>query len=365
MDVSSQLNIFHNFVDQVSSSGPPFTPNINTSNITVGQRSGNFGIVINEYDLTNTLKQIKINSQEFSNGVQTLPYVQMYEKINAVDACVYPPTASNILTVNDTIILDNGSGSVDTITTNTITLSGAGIGGPTNTVSQGDMTIQDNTATNTGQITADYVQFSAPSYTSILSATNLSVSDVANSYSSSVSAGIITLTDGNGGNPLNIELDADHTLYPDPQIRLQNSTGLNSYLRFSELNADGHYCYNLTNNEKFFKQNNPFSFSVYTANDGEYIEKNYPFVLADNISVLKLYNPTTYLDDNGNPGWSCLISNLSGSDIQIDTAGYQFYSHANGLQGGPLIFNKWSTGRITLVFSSSTVGDYIWAASLF
>ena len=337
MDVSSQLNIFHNFVDQVSSSGPPFTPNINTSNITVGQRSGNFGIVINEYDLTNTLKQIKINSQEFSNGVQTLPYVQMYEKINAVNACVYPPPDSTTLQVNNKIDV------VGTTTTEIIIQADTTPTIPVNIVAT------DNATYSSGLAIDKLFSANISAYPTLIT-TEIKPEKI--------------LLDNQTGN-IQLELTNDISLTPEPTIRFQNSSGLNNYINFSGINADGHYNFNLNNNERFFKQNNPFSFSVYTANDGDYIEKNYPFVLADNISVLKLYNPANYLDDNGNPGWSCLISNLSGSDILIDTAGYQFYSHANGLQGGPIIFNKWSTGRITLVYSSSTVGDYIWAASLF
>ena len=78
-----------------------------------------------------------------------------------------------------------------------------------------------------------------------------------------------------------------------------------------------------------------------------------------------MYTPTNYLDDNGNPGWSCLVSNLSGNDIQIDTAGYQWYAHSNGLVSGPIDIKKWATCRITLLFSNNTVGDYLWAVSQF
>jgi len=333
---------------------PNYRNNNNTTNIKLDTANNQITI-----ENTNINKTITINSEEFSNGIQTLPYTQMYAKINAVEACIYPPTSSNILTVNDTIILDNGSGSIDTITTNTITLSGAGIGGPTNTVSQGDMTIQDNTATNVSQITADYVQFTTPSYYSYQDATNLLIRDSSFTVINQLTNNQHIMTDGPGN--IQLELTNDTSIYTEPTIRMQNNTGLNNYINFSGINADGHFNFNFNNNEKFFKLNNPFSYNIYNANDGDYIEKNYPYVLADNITVLKLYNPNNYLDDAGNPGWTCMISNLSSSDIQIDTAGFQWFAHSNGLNSSPIILKKWTTCNLTLLYSSSTVGDYVWA----
>ena len=337
MNINNNLTINHEIFDDFLNVVPPYNSTHGQPKITLGATPGNFGVVINEYDLANNLKQIRINSQEFSNGVQTLPYVQMYEKINAVNACVYPPPDSTTLQVNNKIDV------VGTTTTEIIIQADTTPTIPVNIVAT------DNATYSSGLAIDKLFSANISAYPTLIT-TEIKPEKI--------------LLDNQTGN-IQLELTNDISLTPEPTIRFQNSSGLNNYINFSGINADGHYNFNLNNNERFFKQNNPFSFSVYTANDGDYIEKNYPFVLADNISVLKLYNPANYLDDNGNPGWSCLISNLSGSDIQIDTAGYQFYSHANGLQGGPIIFNKWSTGRITLVYSSSTVGDYIWAASLF
>lgn len=75
----------------------------------------------NELIIENTTipKKIIINSTQFSNGTQSLPYTQMYETINACQACVYPQSA-NVLTINDTLIADNGSG--DTANLNTTSL---------------------------------------------------------------------------------------------------------------------------------------------------------------------------------------------------------------------------------------------------
>jgi hypothetical protein len=53
---------------------------------------------------------ILINSNSFSNGTQSLLYTQMYEKINAVNAAVYPAVDANTLQVNNKISVVGSSG---------------------------------------------------------------------------------------------------------------------------------------------------------------------------------------------------------------------------------------------------------------
>ena len=67
---------------------------------------------------TTASKTILIDSQQFSNGVQTLPYVQMYENINAVEACVFPAVSSSILAVNNEVRVQDLSGNVGRFRTN-------------------------------------------------------------------------------------------------------------------------------------------------------------------------------------------------------------------------------------------------------
>jgi hypothetical protein len=88
---------------------------------------------------TNIPKTIIINSEEFSNGTQTLPYTQMYENINAVDACVYPPTSSNVLTVNNEINITNGT-QTSTFNNNSINLSSTAVPIPLSIIIQADTT---------------------------------------------------------------------------------------------------------------------------------------------------------------------------------------------------------------------------------
>ena len=310
-------------------------------------------------------KQILINTVEISNGVQNINFVNLYEKLDAVKATVYPAPNSTTVQINDTLILDNGSGSTTTLDVSALTLNGSGIGGPTNTVSQGDMTITDNTTTSTSQITADYVQFTAPSYSSNMSATQLNITGSSYLVSTTINTGNVIVRDDDGGSTIQAILTTDKTINANPYLQLIDTNGISNYLYFNEINADSQYCFSFNNNNRFFKQLNPFSQKVFTANDGDFIEASYPFVLADNITSLKLYPPSTYLDDSSSPGWSCIVSNCNGVDVQIDTSGYQWYAHSNGLGAGPITLKKWATVRITLLFSTSTVGDYVWAVSQF
>ena len=248
----------------------------------------------------------------------------------------------------------------NTFTHTSITIDNSPGGGPTNTLNPGDMTINDNGSINIGQITSDYAQFTTPVYQSSLNASSLNIIYVPNGYYTNISAGTALCNDANGGNPLQVELVADHTQDPDPFVRFQNFNGLNSYIKFSGLYADGHFCFNLSNDQRFFKQQNPMSMTQYELFDGNYIEIYMPLVFVQNISGLKLRNYKDYLDDNGLVGWSCVVSNYSGSDIQIDTDGLNWYATNYGVQGNPITFGKYLTARITLVYSSID-NQYLWA----
>lgn len=254
--------------------------------------------------------------------------------------------------------------STNTFTHSNISIDNALGSGPTNTLTAGDMTINDFGSTYVSQITSDYAQFTTPAYTTQLTASSLIITYTPDNYYTNVSAGTILCNDTNGGNPIQIELVPDHTQHPDPFIRLQNDTGLNNYLRFKGIYADGHFCFNLNNDQKFFKQQNPFSMTQTELLDGEYIEKYMPFVFAQNVTGLKLRNYVEYLDDNGLVGWSCIVSNYSGAGITIDTNGLNWYSHSSGLNTNPIQMKKWATCRLTLVYSSID-NEYLWAFSEF
>jgi hypothetical protein len=89
---------------------------------------------------------------------------------------------------------------------------------------------------------------------------------------------------------MEVEINNNSSLSTEPYIRMQNSIGISNYYNQSNINADGNHCFTFNNNEKFFKQNNPFSFLNYELNDGDYIEKHMPFIFIQNVNYLKLYN---------------------------------------------------------------------------
>jgi hypothetical protein len=78
-----------------------------TKSITIDTSNNKF--VISD---TSISKSLIINSEEFSDGTNAIPYSQIYENINSVEACVFPAPNSTTLKINDTIILDNSFNSV-------------------------------------------------------------------------------------------------------------------------------------------------------------------------------------------------------------------------------------------------------------
>lgn len=340
---------------EVQNSGATQTINIDAGNLSIDLTDGlNTGIFRNNF--CQVVNNSSLDYYSFNNETLQVdnPTNPSYIRMNAYDGLKIQndvkagsPTSTNTFT-HSNISIDNALGS-----------------GPTNTITSGDMTINDFGSTNVSQITSDYAQFNTPVYQGQMNASSLSITYVPDNYYTTVSAGTLLCNDTNGGSPIQVELISDHTQDPDPFIRLQNDTGLNSYVRFRGIYADGHSCFNLNNDQKFFKQQNAFSMTQYELVDGDYIEKYMPFVFTqNNTGVLKLRPYTDYLDDNGLVGWSCIVSNYYGSDIQIDTNGLQYYSHFGGLNGSPIVFKKWATARITLVYSSID-NEYLWAVSLF
>ena len=281
------------------------------------------------------------------------------------------PTNPSYIRMNpyDGLHIQNDTKSGAPTSTNTFTHSNISIdnalgGGPTNTITAGDVTINDNGSTMVSQLSFDYIQLqnNGSGDISSLLADQLMLRNGSFDVVSQMTKNNINLIDTPSN--IQIEINNDISISATPYIRMQNASGLNNYYYQNSINADGHNCFVLDNNKKFFKQVNPFSFKQYELLDGNYIEKYMPFIFVQNISGIKLYDYTQYLDDNNDVGWSCIVSNYTGSDIQIDTHGLNYYSHSSGLGAGPIVFKKWATARITLVYSSIDA-EYLYAVSLF
>lgn len=341
------------------------------------------GLVIRE-DLTTLI----VNQLGFTNGVQSLLFSDLYagvQKTQSIQFATSTPTSLNIrdnilindilddfhtsihknnITITDTTTSDYASFgydgmTIDTIsgTTNTLTSNSVQIDGTTNSViiqantniiNQSCIAASDNANYATGIEIGQLFSANISAYPTIVRST-MSPTTIILGASTTTSNEVIISNDINVGEPF---------------IQLTNSGGHANYLRFNSLNADGHYCYSFTNNERFFKQNNPFSFRQVELLLGDYIEKDYPFVFCQNVLSIKLRPVSEYLDDLGNAGWSCIVSNYSGGDLNIDmndASSWYSFSNGSGL-GNPITLNKWVTCRITLIYSSID-NQFIWAVS--
>ena len=117
----------------------------------------------------------------------------------------------------------------------------------------------------------------------------------------------------------------------------------------------------------YVKQNSGWSFK--TTNlpyDSYFILNTDTFLILDNATPNIYFStpPAYYLDTNGNPGWSCIISNFSSSAATVYDQGggsVQFYSNSTS-PISQYILSPYETVRFTLVYFSGT-GQYFWAVS--
>jgi hypothetical protein len=285
---------------------------------------------------------------------------------------------NSLLGMTNLTLTEGASGNVASLGNAGLTIDSSPSNGPKTTVTAGDLTINDFGNTAALLMTADGVTISIiGGSTNTIDPTSLLINDgVGNTTNLSninlqISNGSDNLTLDNkllqfgSSSTLNgITISNDITV-EEPLISMTNSVGHANYLRFNELNADGHYCYSFKNNERFFKQHNPFSFKAHSLPDNSHIEKHYPFVFCENIIQLSLYSHDEYLDDDGDVGWSCIVSNYGAGDLIINIPSPStWYSNLNGgQQPSPIYIRSWATCRITLVYS--LVDGYVWAVSQF
>ena len=185
-----------------------------------------------------------------------------------------------------------------TFANRTISIDATGIGGPNNTLTAGDITIHDNGSIAQAQMTSDYVNVynSSTNTNSQLASDTLDIIDSTNSISLHISKNTFNMTDTPANMIVNIINDS--STFTEPLIQLQNSTGIITTYAQSGIDADGHNCFILDNKERFMKQRNPFSFQVTELNDGNFIERNYPFVFLNIDSEYeKIPNLNLKLDD--------------------------------------------------------------------
>ena len=297
--------------------------------------------------LSNGVTTLTMDQTGFTNGVQTLLFQDIYttvEKTKAIKYLTSTPTTLSVvdkievvdtypspnykseLTSTNLTITELSSANYSSLGYNGVTI--VNTAGISNTITENDMVIINTITGELSVIDQHRLVFNSSTTNQIIISNDISVSE--------------------------------------PYIRMDDSLGRSTIYSNVSTTADSGYCYTLNNGTRFMKQENPFSFKNYELVDGDYIEPYMPFVMIQNGSALKLRRVADYFDDDGYAGWSCIVSNYGGGDIQIDIAdASSWYAFSNG--GGlpnPINIKKYATCRITLVYSSID-SQYIWAVSQF
>jgi len=181
-----------------------------------------------------------------------------------------------------------------------------------------------------------------------------------------------------GGSTLNAPwADLINAVYPNLQYVLMNGNGASDEIQLfytltntittysgTSLVFDpqgGIYNYRITMDTTFLKLDTGLSYRV--ADADTHVRKDYSFQVSNGFSFN--FDPyTNYMDENGNTGWSTVLSNQNSSDITVN-ADIDFYSHGAGYSGTSMNLKKFATARFTLVPNSFTSSGYAWAVSMY
>ena len=209
--------------------------------------------------------------------------------------------------------------STTTLTHSSLSLDNLAGGGPKNTLSQGDMTINDNANISSSQITSDYDRFTDNSSTHQIELNNSGI----------LANGAKNVIFDNGG----VNNDGNY------ESKFVCRSGRVD--RFEELGYNG-------------------------INDHIEVWANH--YLSEGGLNPRLYQYNNYLSDLSNPndvGWYCHITNFDGSDITLSSDdGTEFFSHSSGGPSSTILIKKWATIRVTLIYSNAN-STYYWAVMEF
>ena len=227
-----------------------------------------------------------------------------------------------------------------------------------NTQTATTITLLQPVASLSCDITGEHVQVSSATYTAALTA------DIGLQWSNNVWGGSTTYAQT--GLTLNgADYNTNHTISGMSMER--PSTGQLTYVLDSGLSiANSQIKYKFQNDHQFMKWDCGTSFRITPDAGGTMnVEKDDAFKVSENGNRFEFYSYDQYLDDNNNAGWSVLLSNLSGGDIDVNSPDCQFYAHSVGITGNPFPLKKHATARFTLVPSSSLSPGYAWAVSMY
>jgi len=321
-------------------------------------------------------KQILINTTEISNGVQNINFVNLYEKLDAIQATVYPHPDSTTVQINERVLLDGGVGYTNSVGSQEIKLNDPVVSEAhlsayniihTNT-STGDYfsnnsdTMQVNNVSNPSYINMspynglsiqNDVKGGSPTSLSQLTHSQLQIFDPTGSIKTSLSPGDITIIDS--GNVYTSNLTTDY-------LTFQNTTT-------SQSTIIGQSALTLVNRDYYLGASSlsmmklgtiGFGYNITNAYTAYVILKTDNFVFCDvGVGFVRFDSPGTYYDDTGARGYTVMISNIDGSDVSIDLGGALGCAHFSGVGGGSYALKKYATASFTLVYSPNYSSD-VW-----
>ena len=260
-------------------------------------------------------------------------------------------TKSNLISMDHMVISDGNMGNQATLSLNGLSQAGPGV-----SCLVAKDAIQQTTENHLINIQDGLVyigdQF-GPVEKVEITKTEIHFTDYGNGFSSSYTRGQLVLQD----------FDQETT----PSLSLKNEFNHETLYTPHSIIADGHQNFRLKNPNTFMFTEAPIGYKLYYVEQDGFIEKYHPFVVMDSgITFIRFRDPSEYVTSTDSAtGFSVIVTNLNGQDVEIETAGTSWYSHNAQMNGGGTItITKYSTCRITLVYSPS-YGNTFWAVSQF
>lgn len=149
-------------------------------------------------------------------------------------------------------------------------------------------------------------------------------------------------------------------------IYIQDTGGQTTYYKNNEFRIQNSgIIYRYVNDNRFMKWDCGTSFRVDV--DDPNIRVDQSFKCSRNGMAFDFEEHTSYLDDQGNAGWSVQLSNQSGSDIDVNNPDIKFYYHPAGYSSGTIQLKKYATARFTLVPAPNETyfPPFAWAVSMY
>ena len=292
-------------------------------------------------------KQILINTVEISNGVQNINFVNLYEKLDAVKATVYPAPSSTQLQVENSIIVSDTPGNkgitIDAVSP-AVQVSDLNTGIYT-LLSNGSLFINDPSQGTTTNYFANNIDAASNNYSVITAGNTLSLGDV----NSSVNSTRIILTDNTysiDSNALN--LTTYNSTYALPICYTKRFTNTISYIGVNNT-WQNVYQDNLALPNEFFNPSNTFwdykiEFSINLRNMSASNDKGLAlyFEFLDNASNIIspfLYTQNTPFTRHSND------STYSATSSNMLTFNWNDYCNFTAVpNNAPLTFSLWWYG---------------------